>query len=115
MVVIRAPSVVRGNGQAILSCLEDTPDIGVLLPLQSLVELIKEGEMNPIAATRTSSGISHTLNPVLASHTGLYYCRVVLLSYRLDEPLVSESLRHNLTVISKFTTSIKISILIHFP
>ena len=62
------------------------------------VELYGPGE---VLAIESSLRLTHTLDPVLASDAGLYVCRTVLEVEGWNEPLVSESSVHTLTVQSK--------------
>ena len=64
------------------------------------MELIGPGD-TVLATTGTSVTLSHTLDPVLVSYAGLYFCKAVQEIEGLDEPLVSQSPNHTLTVLRK--------------
>ena len=113
VVEITAPSVATGGSSTVaVHCMVTTvaPMLALLTP-QSHVELLKKGEVLPVA-TSQSLNLSHTLSPVLASHAGRYYCRSVLVVEGLDEPL-SHNATHVLTVTSKLATHMKTTYILH--
>lgn len=69
------------------------------------VELSGPGE---VLANEKSLSLTHTLDPVLASHGGPYVCRAVLEIEGWDEPLVSESSVHTLTLQSKYNYTLTV-------
>lgn len=97
-----ASTVVAGSELTIECCVTIAPDLIIEL---TNVELI--GPQNTVlAATNTVLNLSHTLYPVLASYAGIYFCKATVHVEGLNEPLMSQSNNHTLTVFSKLPSKV---------
>jgi hypothetical protein len=95
-VELTAPARAEGGSSVTLNC--SVTQINSSFPVSLTLSLIQKEE-----SVQTTSGfeLSYTLDPVLASQAGTYYCRVMVEIQSLDEPLVSQSPHHILTISSK--------------